>query len=207
MSQTDRQTDKATHWKSAIFDCSGQFQLLEQLPAFVKEVHRQKEICPTTGKEHYQVHVVCHRQVRLSQLTGWIRQTKWMPVFGEQHIKNSIAYCSKKDTAVEGTQQVLHGQKYLQLHELLLEIAKFSEPDQGDINDWPRITSRMLLQDLTWANKLSNPALRRMWQDWRYVFITKVSEACEDTSGSFIIEEPPTGSSDEGGEPAEDFID
>jgi len=199
MSQTDRQTDKATHWKSAIFDSgegfTGQWALLDTLPPFVKTVHKQEEICPETQRHHFQVHVVCNRQVRLTQLTGWIKHTKWFAVLGEQHIKNSINYTSKKESAVPGTHQVVQGEKYFQLHEIMETLARYAEPvtsvkDQLDIypdcmNGWKWITRRLIIQDRTWANRLSNPTLRRMWNDWGSLFIQNWEEA-----GSFIIEDP-----------------
>lgn len=193
MSQTDRQTDKSTHWKSAIFDTDDNWSKLDAIPPFVKEVHRQKEVCPTTGKEHFQVHIVCNRQVRLSAMTGWIKATKWLPVLGKIHIENSIKYCSKTDTAVPGTHQVIQGEKYLQLHELLFEIAKYAEyqwADTIDVNSWERITSRLLevKNDLTWANKLNAPGVKNAWSWWGNVFIRKYQDFLDETAGASIIE-------------------
>lgn len=203
MAQTDRQTDKfqgtAIHWKSAIFDVDDNWSKLDTVPSFVKTVYRQKEICPTTQKPHFQAHIVCHQQQRISKLCSWIKATKWIPVKGDDHIKNSINYTSKKDTAVEGTHQVQHGEKYYQLHELLLEIAKRYTPDDALITDtglwlqrrsWEGLTSRMVREDPKWANKLSNPGLKKMWDWWGDEFLLKVSEYLEETSGAYIIEGP-----------------
>jgi len=199
MAQTDRQTDKpATHWKSAIFDVDDNWAKLDALPACVKTLYRQKEICPTTQKPHFQVHVVCHRQVRFTQLTPWIKATKWIPVWGKDHIDNSINYTQKKETAIEGTHQVTQGEQYLRLHELLLEIAK-----QYDVEDyqrtgaawmqargWEMLSSRLVRRDLNWANKLCNPATKKAWDWWGEVFLKRVSEFCEETNGAYIIEGP-----------------
>jgi len=215
MSQTDRQPDKATHWKSAIFDSgvdkngkpwSGQWALLDTLPSFVKTVHRQKEICPDTQREHFQVHIVCHKQARPSQLSAWIKHTKWFMVIGQQHIENSINYCSKKESAVPGTHQVIQGEQYYRIHELFIEIAKFTEVESDtahgrwDTNNWDYITARMVDADLTWASKLSNPSLRRMWDTWKYAFMRRISEWTEETGGAFIIEAPPEGTASAGHE-------
>jgi len=199
MSQTDRQTDKASNWKSAIFDVENNWSALDTPAPFVKTIYKQEEICPTTGKHHFQIHVVCHRQVRLTQMTSWIKKTKWIPVFGKEHIANSIKYCSKKESAVAGTYEQIQGAKYYQIHELLQEIAKYAEPNPtllGHVNDWERITWRMLSTDLTWANRLSNPALRRMWADWGSLFVLEWEQANEATCGGFIIE-PPQSEEDE----------
>lgn len=199
MTQTDRQTDKATHWKSAIFDVDDNWAKLEVLPDFVKEVHRQKEICPTTGNPHFQCHVVCHRQVRINQLSGWIKATKWLPVLGKTHIENSIKYTSKPESAVEGTHQVIQGEKYWQFHEILQEIAKqysceddnvFLPKDYFFRRGWIHLTSRLVDKDPKWVNKLSNPALKKAWDYWGDIFLYKVREYVEETSGAYIIEGP-----------------
>ena len=205
MDQTDRQTDKATHWKTAVYDegddktgahWSGQWAKLDTIPSFVKTLYRQKEVCPETQRLHFQVHVVCHRQCRRTQLSGWIKHTKWIPVVGEQHITNSINYCSKKDTAVPGTYEVTQGEEYMRLHQLLQELAKHSEfelpqfsldvvPKQS-MNGWKWISRRLIMKDPIWADKLSNPTLRRMWEDWGSIFIWNWEEG-----GAHIIEAPP----------------
>lgn len=207
MSQTDRQTDKAIHWNSAIFDVGENWAILNAPPpSFIKEIHKQQEICPTTQRPHFQTHVVCHRQVRLTQLTGWIRQTNWKPVRGKEYIANSIAYTSKTDTAVAGTHTVVHGEKYYQLHELLQVLARYAAPEPNfqdylDIrpdtspNSWKSITRRLIDTDVTWVNRLSNPALRRMWNDWGSLFISNWEDG-----GSFIIEEPPAEGEEDAGE-------
>jgi hypothetical protein len=210
MAQTDRQTDKATHWKTAVFDKDDNWLKLEVLPAFVKQVHRQKEVCPTTNNEHYQVHVECKYQVRFSSICGWIKATKWFPVLGVEHIRNSIAYCSKKDTAVIGTQEVLKGEKYLRIHELLLEVGRAFLPTRLDLPGkdgrfinkpcaWLsaievyenqflfRNAVRPLVQSkgLIWIDKLSNPVVEKMWN----IFYREILQELEK-EGTFIIEVP-----------------
>jgi len=128
--QTNKQEGLYSHWKSAVFDLSGWEKVTrEELPNYVKKIHQQKEICPSTQREHYQVHVELHRQQRLSAMRGWI-QSHWEGVKGTNHIRNSIAYCSKKESAVEGTQSVIENEEeYLRLHDLLLQIAEEFEPN------------------------------------------------------------------------------
>lgn len=201
MSQTDRQTDKASHWKSAIFETDDNWNKLDALPSFIKTVHKQKEICPTTGNPHFQVHVECHRQVRLTQMCAWIKATKWMPVIGKEHIQNSIKYTSKKESAVEGTHQTVQGERYYQIHELLELIAKEYEhplpstPEQRTSQmeramSYETLTSRMVQRDVKWVNKLSNPILKKNWDMYKFVFIGKMWEHLEETGGAYIIEGP-----------------
>lgn len=211
MSQTDRQTDRTTisaiHWNSAIHDVGDNWAILKgALPTWIKMLKMKKEIAPTTGSEHFQIHVQCHTQQRMSKLCSWIKSTKWKAVKGEQYIKNSIDYVSKTETTAPGAVvEVREGEQYLRIHELLLQIARFAEnpipgrPEyEGDLrgvslmktNDWDNITTRMVAADLNWANKLSNPALRRMWETWKYVFIGRVEEWSSETQGAYIIEAP-----------------
>lgn len=203
MSQTDRQPDKATHWKSAIHDIDDNWAKLQgALPSWIKEIKMKKEIAPTTGSEHYQIHLTCHTQQRLSKLKAFIPRTKWFMVLGEQHIKNSLNYVSKSETTAPGaTVEYKQGEQYLRVHELLLQIARFWQPygegitphercEALKVNDWDNITLRMVSRDISWANKLSNPALRRMWDSWKLAFVSRVEEFAEQTSGAFIIEAP-----------------
>lgn len=201
MSQTDRQTDKSTHWNAAIFDTDDNWEKLKALPSFVKEVHSQKEICKSTGNPHFQVHVVCHRQVRLTQMCSWIKATKWKPIRGKEYIANSIAYTSKTDTAVPGTHEVSHGEKYYQIHEILELIAKeYDHPEPTteatkssrleDAVSYETLTSRMVNRDVKWVNKLCNPQLKKMWDMYKFVFLIKMWRFLEETGGAYIIEGP-----------------
>lgn len=197
MEQTDRQTDmaaKASNWKSAIFDVDDNWSRLEALPAFVKSVFKQQEVCPTTQRLHFQVHIVTHRQVRLTQMCSWIKATKWIPVLGKEHIQNSINYCSKKESAVPGTYEEVQGQKYYQVHELLTIVAQqHTQADQDERNpkdwlyrrSWAHLTSRLIAQDITWASRLCNPTLEKCWKNWGEVFIRLYRDR-----GALIIEGP-----------------
>jgi len=203
MAQTDRQTDKASHWKSAIFDVSGSsnWEKLDTLPSFVKRLHRKKEICPSTGNPHYQIHVECNRQVRLTQMTGWIKHTKWSAVLGADHISNSIAYISKAETTAPGAKvEVVQGEKYLRIHELLMVLGR-SFPfrplsDYNGIDAFKKYETQFLFRnasreivsrDLVWMDKLSNPVIEKSWNYYFQEILEKVYG--EATESSFIIEE------------------
>lgn len=197
--ETDRQPAKATHWKTAVFDgsgnTSGQWLLLDALPSHVKEVHKKKEVCPETGKEHYQIHVICHRQVRLTQMTAWLKYTKWFPVIGDQHIKNSIAYVSKVETTAPGAKvEVIRGTPYLQIHEILMEVGRAFKPmdPPGDLTPadlhiynkryleqhlWKN-AARFIVQDkgIEWITKLACPTLEKNWNIFYQEIFTEVAK-------------------------------
>jgi len=205
MDQTDRQTDKSTHWKTAVFDLNNNWEALGKLPEHVKELHKKLEVCPTTGKEHYQIHVVCHRQVRLSAMTSWIKSTKWFMVIGKQHIANSIAYISKAETTAPGAEvEVVKGEQYYQIHDLLLIVARTFQLKVGkemvDLQASDFIINKQFLWKhaaktaveqlgLKWITKLSNPVLEKSWN----IHCDTLLRAVWEEEGSFIIEEPLSG--------------
>jgi len=211
MAQTDRQTDKAIHWKTAVFDdpngsTAGNWEALDKLPDHVKELHRKKEICPETQREHFQIHVVCHRQVRLKAMTDWIKHTKWFAVLGKQHIENSLAYIRKVETTAPGAEvEVLQGDRYLQIHELLLFVARNFEMSAWAENDMTVVKSEWIATKqylwkyaspptvseygLKWISKLSNPVLEKSWN----IYYAELLKVVWEEEGSFIIEDPVEG--------------
>jgi len=192
----DRQTDsqdapKATHWKSAIFDVESNWLQLDKLPDFVKVVYKQQESCPTTGKLHWQIHVQCHRQVRRTQLSEWIKHTKWMSCIGNLSIANSIKYCSKVESAVPGTYNETTNDKYLSVQQILEMLASevssdipLSFPDEWNTQEYSLqfdelsrqrsfdfLTNKIIHKNPAMVNKFINPTLPRMWERWGITFI------------------------------------
>lgn len=95
---TDRQTDKASCWIATAYN--DEILLLEdatKYPQFVKEVHGGREMCPTTGKLHFQGAIFLHSQQRLSALKRWLPTAHLETAKSRDAVKR---YCMKKDTAV-----------------------------------------------------------------------------------------------------------
>lgn len=70
-------------------------------PEWIKAVHAQDEICPTTGKLHIQAAIQCVSQQRFSRIK------EWLPFANLGIAKNAHAlqnYVKKSRTAVPGTQ-------------------------------------------------------------------------------------------------------
>lgn len=215
---------RASNWKAAIFDVDDNWAKMDNLPEFIKKVYWQPEICPTTGKEHRQVHVVTHRQVRLKQMTGWIAKTKWLAVLGQQHISNSIKYCSKDETRKDGAApQVTEGKAYLQVHELLLTVARrawyelkpfewyvhtyghnYAQLDKQyeQSRKWAAVAKYLVRDDLEWVSKLSNPVLEKLWNNFGGEFL----RVAEEQDGGFIIEPPAPPAQDEAAEAAAEYF-
>jgi len=222
VAQTDRQTDKiprtATHWNTAVYDenkpdspteFKNQWDCLDKLPDFVKEVHKKREICPTTGREHFQIHVKCHRQVTGKMMSSWIFHTKWQALVGSDHIANSIAYIYKLETAAPGAvPECVQGSDYLRIHELLLEVAKDFEmlpvPEGSSslpISDNRKQGEQFLFKNaarwivkkrgIEWITKLSVPTLEKSWNIFHNELLDEVRKR------EALIIEPPAR---EGGE-------
>jgi len=198
--ETDRQTDKARHWKSGIFDKEDNWSALKTPPDGWK-VYTKLEICPTTQREHYQTHVDCGTQQRLSALTKWLKHTKWFAVRGLDHIKNSINYISKLDTTAEGAEvQIITGQTYMRFSDILFTVALHAPPPRvltdEDIkakverDPWARACGPLVQMDITWINKLANPALASAWKNFSHIIREHVMIFDEVESGGFIIEPP-----------------
>lgn len=207
MAQTNKQayTGLATHWKSGVFNVDNNWDALDNPPMGWK-VYKKKEIAPTTQQEHYQVHVDCGKQVRLSALIHWLPRTRWFEVKGVDHIRNSINYINKDATTAPGAKlEIVEGEKYLPCHELLMEVARSATfpykeiPRTTIIKDanvsaqalididynnsmvkrqyeW-RFASRYLIRkDIKWISKLSNPVLSTLWNDYHSILLEKVEE-------------------------------
>lgn len=98
MSQTDRQTDKSSRWQFTAY--AEQWPLFEAIPPAVAEWGWQKEVCPSTQKEHYQGYLRTPSQVRFSALK------KLFPGVHLEVAKNwqaLINYCNKEETRVPGS--------------------------------------------------------------------------------------------------------
>lgn len=205
MGQTNKQayTGLATHWKSGVFNVENNWDALDN-PPMGWTVYKKKEIAPTTQQEHYQVHVDCGKQVRLSALIHWLPRTRWFEVKGADHIRNSIAYIDKEATTAPGAKlQIVEGEKYLACHELLMEVARsatfpYKEIRRHNVDDnmpveemiridfnnmmvkeqytWRSASKSLIRKDMKWISKLSNPVLSTLWHDYHAILLEKVEE-------------------------------
>lgn len=119
MAQTDRQTDKTTRWAFTAFE--EQWGLFNEIPDIVAEWMWQTEVCPDTGRKHYQGCLRTRTQQRFTALRKILPGVHIEPARNWEALVN---YCKKKDTSVEGSQKHnVNGRKYLKFHEALIRIA------------------------------------------------------------------------------------
>lgn len=123
MSKTDRQTDKSTRWAfTAYQDQWNYFDDIKAIPN-IKEWGWQTEVCPETGRQHYQGYVLTDRQVRLSH---WIKYMKGVHFEVARNWQALINYCKKTDTSVEGTQQhVVNDIEFWSMERSFCELTRY----------------------------------------------------------------------------------
>lgn len=109
MLKTDRQTDKGMIWSVTAFnDDIRIIKDKETYPAYVKQVLGQDEVCPDTGKEHFQGFLQLYTQQRISALK------KWLPTAHFEICRNKDAlkqYVQKDDTRAPDGDQIDNGSR------------------------------------------------------------------------------------------------
>lgn len=198
MSKTDRQTDRSTAWSLTIYD-PGEVALVtnkDSWPHWLRKVKLQEEVCPTTGKHHWQTAMLT-QQVRFSAVKKWLPTSHIEVARNKQALLN---YVEKDDTAVAGTRQELESEKqYLALHQQLQRLAAMvienleeyqaarlaliEEKDKSpDKSMYWWVVRLMLSGEPELAAVLANPALEKMWIHTSAVWIEAAQAASEALS-------------------------
>jgi len=186
--KTDRQTDKTTRYSFTAYE--GQWSLFETMPDLVASWGWQKEICPSTQREHYQGYILLKRQARLSQLKQ---------LFPGVHVEAArdwaalIQYCKKPETAIAGTQVYqTNPSVHLTMTQALLKLAahvpfrpvptyeqieKIKDLDkfykqQQDI-EYNMALISILEQDDRLVSVYANNAMRFAWNSTREYYLEK----------------------------------
>ena len=189
MSQTDRQTDKSTNWAVTAF--GNDITLLEDVksyPSYVKKVFGGKEMCPDTGKEHFQGHLQLHTQQRLSAIKKWL-PTAHLEI--ARNFKASIAYSMKSDTATGPKNEVVNPRPFIDNQSALMMLAriKLTESDLDDegIPDhwfWPRVRKILMLEPHL-CGLFGKPDIYRLWKHTASVWEHHVR-----VEGTIVLQSP-----------------
>lgn len=220
MNQTDSQTDRAFHFMGTAYgEDMLKLEDVSGLPQFVKKVYGGREICPKTGREHFQYHIACRTQQRWSAIKKWLTgahiQVARVP-------KDSIAYAMKVATA-SGVKQVIEpdyidNQKALMmLAEICPQFCKcihpgktrdeYSHLDENE-NYWHRVR-KILWNQPHLCGLYGKPDLFRIWKNtevvWHYHHQKKeaeqIVEALAEASGGeggIVLPPLPEGDFPEG---------
>jgi len=111
-------TEKSTRFAFTAFE--DQWPLFNEMPQSIAEWGWQKEVCPQTGKQHYQGYLRTIKQERFSALK---RLFPGVHLEVAQNWAALKAYCMKSDTAVPGTQVQEHS-KYMNKFQFLEYLIK-----------------------------------------------------------------------------------
>lgn len=178
--KTDRQTDKATHWLVTGF--SGEIVMLEtpeQWPPFVKKVYGGREICPTSGREHFQGHIQCNAQQRFSALKKWL-PTAHLEV--ARDAQASMKYAMKEETS-SGEKRVVDNPRPFVTDRMALEkladvCPQFCNcktyPDKqlcfDDKEDFWHRVREILIAEPDLCGLYGKPDLYRLWNNTKSVW-------------------------------------
>lgn len=189
MSQTDRQTDKATWWSVTAY--GDEILLLEdsvKYPPDVAKVYGGREECPTTGREHFQGCIQLRKQQRLKWFKSWLPTAHLETARSSEALKK---YAMKADTATGDKLERQNAVKYYSADEICLLIGSKVTDDMieksADHKDWFKSSINVLLREnVKLAGQLMNPSLRNFWCDTALVWIDKSreNEMVSDEGGS-----------------------
>lgn len=151
------------------------------MPEIVAEWGYQEEMCPTTGRKHYQGYMRLKRQARLAQLK------KIFPTTHFEIAKNwdaLVNYCKKEETRVDGGQQRHEvSTRYLSMSDALIKVAAVAERidisryDDEDrkrraiVNEYDVAVAVLLRTDANLIGIYSQPQYERAYVKWRQVWI------------------------------------
>lgn len=114
-------TSKSTWWSVTAFNA--EISLLEsnEFPEFVAKLHGGREVCPTTGREHFQGAIQCRRQVRLSQIKQWLPTAHLEPARDRLALRQ---YAMKEATASGPKESRENTVETVSIRRLLVRLAE-----------------------------------------------------------------------------------
>jgi len=161
-----------TAWKEEIELCEG------TLPEYVKQILGGREICPSTGKEHFQGAIQCYQQIRLAKFKSWLPKAHIEPCRSTEALKK---YVMKKETASGEKTIRQNSVPHYSAHQICLILAQTSS--QTDIGFWPR--AKVLLRKTPeLAGQLMNPSLRGFFEKTQDVWMEQAAIVLQQPTGA-----------------------
>jgi len=159
---------KSTWWSVTAFN--EEIELCEgTLPEFVRSIYGGREMCPSTGTEHFQGAVQCYEQVRMAKLKSWLKTAHLEPARQAEALKK---YAMKPDTAIG--EKVIR-ENHVPHHtadQICLLLARQADRQTSDY--WARV--RMILAKTPeLAGQLMNPSLKSFYLNTEQVWLDKVA--------------------------------
>lgn len=176
------QMEKSTRWSFTAYE--EQWSLFEAMPPIIAEWGWQVEVCPKTQRQHYQGYLRTTRQVRFSQLKQALPGVHIEPAKNWQAL---VQYCTKKDTAVEGTQvHETSTTASLSMAKALIKVAEHRPKDldftkcespkdfrELFVYEFEKSVSKILELDENLIGLYSQPQYERAYVKWRSVWTSK----------------------------------
>lgn len=193
MSQTDRQTDKATWWSITAFD-EGEIKFLQGTvyPEFIHKIHGGLEKCPDTGRTHFQGAVQCRSQQRFSAIK------KMLPKAHIEAAKSAEAlrkYAMKADTAIGEKSVRSNSTPYWTMEMIMKLLAITPCPARIVTNDeifWYKVNF-ILVQKPYLVGLLAKPDIYRMWKHTSDTWILLMTDPITNQlleEGAIVLQPP-----------------
>lgn len=164
---------KSIWWSVTAF--GDEIALLEgKLPEFVREVRGGREICPDTGRLHYQGAIQLYDQSRMGKIKSWLKKAHLEPARAVEALK---AYAMKEETAAGEKTVRTNPAIHLTADQMCLRLASVDPTialdRQTDADDYYRRVRRILEDNPELAGQLMNPSLRNFWIHTASVWIER----------------------------------
>uniref|UniRef100_UPI004047EF96 hypothetical protein n=1 Tax=Polynucleobacter sp. TaxID=2029855 RepID=UPI004047EF96 len=190
--QTPRQ-DKYTHWAFTAFDPieMGKVDASGNYPQFVKTIYGGREICKTSGREHWQGHVHCRAPQRFAAIKKWLPTAHIEPA---RDIHASIQYALKDDTSAGDKKAMVNPTPYVTdrvaMEKLVAVCGRSCEcvyVGRDDIKEirkdllchldekedyWHRVRA-ILMDEPDLCGMYAKPDLFRLWKNTKSVWIAR----------------------------------
>lgn len=101
----------------------------------------QREIAPDTGTPHLQGMCIFHEKKRFATVKGLLGNRCHLELMSK-HPANSLAYCTKTDTRVEGTEPFIFGEIPEQEPGKRNDIEAFKDDVKDGLTDWKELCER-----------------------------------------------------------------
>lgn len=160
----------------------------QSIPRSVKAIHGGAEICPSTGRRHFQGAIECNGQQRAVFFRDWLPGVHFEVAKNKDAVKQ---YCLKAETAagVKGT--VSNPVSYLTMDKLLLlfgeeslDLHECSDLEVDTTEEFWRIANRIIKKTPALVSIIATPTLRTVWQHtrrtWRALVLQALQTGDED---------------------------
>lgn len=175
------------------------------IPRGVRAIHGGVEVCPTTGRRHFQGAIECNGQQRAVFFRDWLPGVHFEVAKNKDAVKK---YCLKADTAegVKGT--VSNPVQYLTMDKLLmkfgersLELYEVNDPAQLEMDkteEFWKIANMLIMESPGLVSMIATPTLRTVWQQTRETWRALVLQARQTRGDECMAENKISGSNTNG---------